>query len=166
MQPPRERRPIDKGLPSLRSVRVLAPLRHEGVDYPPSEEPISISLDERSFTDLLAIQAISEVVPLTEAELAQARRSVDPWAATPAYQREERGDGKEGAPVKHNAYAPRLRVSQWDMDPELATFVRERLGKVPQTKILEEVEAEFGKERTPTRSALSRFAVVSGPAKK
>lgn len=71
----------------------------------------------------------------------------------------------EELPAKRNAYAPRLRVSRWDRDPELKAFVSERLGKVPQTKILEEVEAAFGKDRTPTRSALSRYAVLSGPAK-
>lgn len=50
-----------------------------------------------------------------------------------------------------------LRVTQWEEDGELAAFVRERLGTMPQSRILREIEGRFGPDRTPTKSALCRF---------
>ena len=63
------------------------------------------------------------------------------------------------ASARRKAYVPKVRVTQWDRDPELAAFVRERLGKVEQIEILREAEMQFGKRRAPSKSALSRFAV-------
>lgn len=70
-----------------------------------------------------------------------------------------RSRAEKRAAARRRTYVPKVRVTQWDRDPELATFVRERLGRVEQIDILREAEVRFGKDRAPTKSALSRFAV-------
>ncbi|KWW77192.1 hypothetical protein AWN57_07790 [Enterococcus faecium] len=62
------------------------------------------------------------------------------------------------AQVARAADAP-LRLTRWDLDPEVAHFVTEHLGKVPQKEIRGQIAERFGTHRTPTLSALNRFAV-------
>ena len=49
------------------------------------------------------------------------------------------------------------RLSKFDQDPEVAAFVRERLGTTPVIKIAEEVLARFGPERAPRKTAIWRY---------
>lgn len=48
-------------------------------------------------------------------------------------------------------------LSKCDRDPEVAAFVRERLGTMPVMKIAELVLAEFGPERAPRKMAIWRY---------
>ena len=49
------------------------------------------------------------------------------------------------------------RLSLFDQNPEVAAFVRQRLGTMPITKIAEEVLAEYGPERAPRKTAIWRY---------
>lgn len=62
------------------------------------------------------------------------------------------------AQATQNANAS-LRLTRWDLDPEVANFVTARLGKVQQKDIRRQIAERFGTDRTPTLSALNRFAV-------
>ena len=49
------------------------------------------------------------------------------------------------------------RLSKCDLDPEVAAFVRERLGTMPVIKIAAEVLARFGPDRAPRKTAICRY---------
>ena len=67
-----------------------------------------------------------------------------------------------GAEHKGSAPASGLRrrpgrLSRFDQDPEVAAFVRERLGTMPVIKIAEDVLARFGPDRAPRKTAIWRY---------
>ena len=49
------------------------------------------------------------------------------------------------------------RLSRFDQDPEVAAFVQERPGRMPVVGIAEAALAEFGPERAPRKTAISRY---------
>ena len=66
--------------------------------------------------------------------------------------------------ARHEGEAPALgwrrrpgRLSKCDLDPEVAAFVRERLGTMPVIKIAAEVLARFGPDRAPRKTAICRY---------
>jgi hypothetical protein len=47
--------------------------------------------------------------------------------------------------------------SKFEKDPELAAFVKERLGKMPLREISEQAKRKFGKRRAPGKSAIHSY---------
>lgn len=51
-----------------------------------------------------------------------------------------------------------IQLTRLERDPEVARFIESRIGHALLTEIRAECIARFGKERTPSSSALHRFA--------
>ncbi len=49
------------------------------------------------------------------------------------------------------------RLSRFDLDPEVAAFVRERLGTMPVVRIADAALARFGPDRAPRKTAICRY---------
>lgn len=52
----------------------------------------------------------------------------------------------------------RLRLTFWDLHPEVTAFVASHLAVVPQVEIRRRIAERFGADKTPSLSALGRFA--------
>lgn len=62
-------------------------------------------------------------------------------------------------PVPPNPGYGGTKRSRFDQDPELAEFVRKRLGRMRLKDIVAQCHNHFGNERAPSISALHRFWV-------
>ncbi len=58
--------------------------------------------------------------------------------------------------IDHNAFST-VRTSQIERDPEIATFIAMRLGRLPIEVILKQCRRQFGKGLVPSRSATYRY---------
>ena len=66
----------------------------------------------------------------------------------------------DGAASQPNRSRPRFAKaprSPIDADPEIATFIMERLGRKSVRLIIAECRETFGQHRTPSHSAIGRF---------
>lgn len=52
----------------------------------------------------------------------------------------------------------RLVITFWDRHPEVTAFVTSHLAVIPQIEIRRRIAERFGEDKTPSLSALGRFA--------
>ena len=125
------------------------------------EETVTNSIADLSIVDLekLAAQCFDEIQnnlsKLTEVlciGLAKPGSPQDLGLAIPATVPPNPGHGGGPSPI--------------DLDPELSTFIRERLGRDPLYRIAALCVERFGADRAPSKSAIHRFWMrCNAPAK-
>lgn len=67
-------------------------------------------------------------------------------------------DKAETGPASQLKCGPR-RLSKCDLDPEVGTFVRERLGTMTCRSIADQAASMFGRDRAPSKSSIHSYWV-------